>query len=712
MHYRKQSPRRFLPLALAFFVFAYYTFVVVQPKLRIPALLLTALLVSPTVRIIAQSGDSYIQAANRRTAVRAFQLAKDALVRKNYEEALVRATVGIEYDTGISDLWYVKAVALKNTGATQREVFSCVSLALESGNWIDYNKDGARILAADILSDTMRSGEALGILANPDFIYSNDAEFIRAKCYYRLGDFERARATVGAAHRIYPDDDRYLRLFFQSELLPGYETNAEKRDIARLYTREILLSNTGDAELAILAAAFAEGQDRILLLRAFAGRDLSHPLYALFALDDGLLDRDAALDYFMSRTAAILPRDLLETFASRIDDEASVERLAAFLAGYSGSVSADTTGDGIVNLVTVYEFGRPKRIEYDEDQDGVFEWTADCDFGTPTELLLPPRDMRLTFGRYPSITGARCGGIDFTIPEASLSWSPVDIRYSSALLESPGAYRFFIPEPKAQAERLTERALYAGAAIITSPVPASDGGTIEGETLVFRMADGRPLSVEHFRNGRLYARTLFSEGVPRSRILDEDADGIFETTHEFAFDEQNSDYFQTPDEGRVLYATLFGLIPAVKGIYLSRVMLDTDADTKADFFEEYTGGGGKSSWWDTDGDGAWDIASIRYPDSDVEDSMFRVFSSDAPAIVRSQKGIPSGVTRDNVSLGITKDGRFDFYWIGAEGDGNDSRLVSDALAGFPAHGSAMVEGETNRIFAVKIGQYKFGEVVK
>jgi hypothetical protein len=279
--------------------------------------------------------------------------------------------------------------------------------------------------------------------------------------------------------------------------------------------------------------------------------------------------------------------------------------------------------------------------------------------------------------------------------------------YSDALLESPGAYRFFIPDRKAAAEYLTERALYAGASIITSPVPGPEGGT-----LVFRMAGGRPLDAERFKEDRLYARTLFANGVPQSRIIDEDGDGVFETTQQFAFDEQNSDYFQTPDEARALYDSLFGLIPAAKGSYLSKVMLDTDADTVADFFEEYTGGGGKSSWWDTDGDGIWDIASVKHPGSDVEDSMFRVFSGDVPVVVRSKSGIPVSVTRNNEVFDMTKDSQFDFYWIGGEGGRDDARLVFDALQYFPAHGSVIVEGEAIRILAVKIGQYRFGEVIR
>ncbi|GMO50255.1 MAG: hypothetical protein Pg6C_13770 [Treponemataceae bacterium] len=660
----------------------------------------------------AQSNDSYARAADRKTAARSFQLAKDALIRKNYDEALDRAAAGIEYDTGISDLWYVKAVALKNKGAAAREVFSCVSVALNADNWIDYNKDGARILAADILSDTLKSREALVLLADPGFIYSNDAEFIRAKCYYRLGDFQRARMAVGMARKMYPADDRYLRLFFQNELLPGYETSAESRAFARTYIREILLAESRDAELVILAAAFAEGEDRIRLLRSFAGRGLRHPLYALYALDDGLLTQDTALDYFITEAAGIVPRGLLETFARRIDDESAVQKLASFLAEYGGCVTGGAADDTTAGIVTIYESGRPKRIEYDEDHDGIYDWIVNCDFGSPSEALIPSRDTLVVFGHYPSVTNVRYNGIDFLIPEDSVSWTPVAIRYSDALLESPGAYRFFTAEQKPLAERLNERALYSQAAVITSPVPGPGGDIIEGETLVFRMADGRPLTSEHFKGGRLYARTLFASGVPQSRIIDENADGVFETTQQFGYDEKNSGYFQTPDEERVLYAGLFGLIPASKGSYISKVMLDTNADTIADFFEEYTGGGGKSDWWDTDGDGLWDIASVKHPDSDIEDSMFRVFSGDEPVIVRSQKGIPVSVTRNNAVFDMTKDSQFDFYWIGGEGDRDDARLVFDALRYFPAHGSAIVEGDENRIIAVKIGQYKFGEVIK
>ena len=649
--------------------------------------------------------------------MRAFQLAKDALMRKDYAEALFRAENGLEYDRGISDLWYVAAVALKHMDALLDEVYARVSTALGTDNWIDYNKDGARILAADILSDTLKCAEALEVLASPALIYSNDAEFIRAKCYYRLSrsphaedtaDFNRLRAreTVTLAHKIYPRDDRYLRLFFQNELLYGYETTAQLRALANLYVREVMLSDGGDAELFMLAAAFAEGEDRIRMLRSFQGRGMRHPLYALFALEDGLLSQQAAFDYFAAFASESVPRELFETFALFIDDETVIQAFAGFLSAYSGVITSDTTGDRIVNLTTRYESGRPKRIEFDENQNGQPDWIVQCDYGVPVEVFMPAENLRVFFGAYPSVTRAELRGVDFLLPETHVSWSPVTMQHSARLLESPGAYSFFVPEQKKGFEAITERALYAGAAIITSPVPDS-----ETESIAFTMSNGKPLSSEHFKDGRLYARTFFTNGIPATRSVDEDADGIFEITQVFGFDPRNYGDFQTEAEEKKLYDSLFGVIESAKGTYLLKISLDTNADTVADFVEEYTGGGGKSAWWDTDGDGNWDIAVIRHPNSGVEDSLFRMFNSEYPVIVRSENGVPVSVSRNNRAVEMSKDPRYDFYWLGVHGDREAARLLEETLDKNAAHSVAVIEGELQRIIAVKIGNLRFGEVL-
>ena len=125
-----------------------------------------------------------LAAANRKTAVRFLKLAEDYLTQRIWSSALAQAQMGLAYDDTVADLWYIQAASLINLGKGRAEVLSLVTKALTEGEWVDYNRDGARILYADLLCDTGRYEQALGVLDASPFIYSADAEYIRIKSYY------------------------------------------------------------------------------------------------------------------------------------------------------------------------------------------------------------------------------------------------------------------------------------------------------------------------------------------------------------------------------------------------------------------------------------------------------------------------------------------------------------------------------------------------
>ncbi|MDR1786149.1 MAG: hypothetical protein LBR23_06795 [Spirochaetaceae bacterium] len=663
-------------------------------------------LVPPILLALAAQGiaqdDSYTRAASRRRALRAYGLARDALVRGDWAGAESRAREGLGYDESLPDLWYALGAAQKHRGAPPAEALASVSRALEMDSWVDYNREGARILYADILSDTGRSREALGVLAEEPAVYSRDAEFIRAKCRYRSGDTLRARETIASARKLFPEDSRFVRLFFQRELLPVYAPGEEAREAARFYVSEIAEATNPEGELEILAAAFAGGETRRLLLESFNGKGLRHPLFALLALDDGLISQKDAFSYFASFAGAAVERSFLETFASRLTDQDVIAQFSGFLDGYSGIITGDTDGDGIGDITAEYERGRPARCVYDRDQDGVPEWTVLCGNGVPTEARLRD-DFLAVYGAYPAIRRAQVGDVVFFIPEERVLWSPLEIRHSPALLECPGEYRFFIPET-GRGDPISERALYEEASRIETAAPG-------GGTVTFLQAGGKPFQADLFKGGRLYSRVYFSLGVPQSRAVDVDGDGVFETSQVFRFDPDNAPRFQTPEEAERLYGEIFAVIPAAPGLYISKVQVDTNGDSVPDFIEEYTGGGGKNSWWDKDSDGLWEVASILYPDSTTEDSMFRLHGQGDPVTVRLEDGEPTRITRDGKPAAVTRDGQYPVFWIGKQGNSEDARLVDEALRDKVTYTVTAVEGETAKILGVKIGPYQFGEIL-
>ena len=93
-------------------------------------------------------------AANRNTAVRCLKLAENCLMGNDNNGALRQAELGLSYDDSISDLIYIKAAALSRKGELKANVITVIKEAFDKDNWVGYNKTGARLLYADLLSDT------------------------------------------------------------------------------------------------------------------------------------------------------------------------------------------------------------------------------------------------------------------------------------------------------------------------------------------------------------------------------------------------------------------------------------------------------------------------------------------------------------------------------------------------------------------------------
>ena len=164
-------------------------------------------------------------AANRRTAVRYLQLAKQCAAQKKWNETDSQAKLGLAYDESVSDLWYLRAVSEASRNFPKADIIKLVEKAIETADWVDYNRDNADTLYADLLCSTLEFKKALSVLDSGKILYSSDAELIRSRCYYNLGgeeNIERARSRIDSARRVFPADVRFADLFFRFE----YKLNA------------------------------------------------------------------------------------------------------------------------------------------------------------------------------------------------------------------------------------------------------------------------------------------------------------------------------------------------------------------------------------------------------------------------------------------------------------------------------------------------------
>lgn len=663
-------------------------------------------------------------AAGRKTAVRCLKLAENYLTANDFENSISQAEAGLSYDDTVADLWYVKAAAQSGLGAARAEVLPLVVRALTEGEWVDYNRDGARILYADLLCDTGEPELAVSVLDAEPFIFSADAEFIRTKAYYRMktaAGIEKARNKVNAARKIYTADTRFPHLFFKYEYL--FATRAEFQEItagadetsaalvqkiADSFIAKMPEYDNPDAELEMYAVLFASGEKQLRMLKAFSAHGMEHPLYAVAALQTGIMTQQEAWDYFCSFADTSVSLSLLETMLGLISDEVTVRSVKEHLESFEGELLIDTNYDGENELSVKYMRGRPYTFSWDETNDGIVEWSGECDFGVPEVISLTDGNLELFYGTYPSVVkvvvkSEKTPGrnAQFDVPDEVLRWTPCEIvrlDSASALSETD----FFIVQPVIPRPQFDESALVSACSSYELP------GTERADSVIrFSVLDGEIQSGDYFSGGVLYARCEFEDGFPRIRSVDNDGDGIFETTEMLGYDPDNE--MSTPEnEQNQVTANMFGLPFTGGGLYVKMIQIDRNGDTVPDFSEEYLADGGKITAWDFNGDGNWDVRYKKYPRASddeplVEDSQFYLEPEHSLVTVTVWNGEPLHVATESAQYSVTQGASDSFYWVGEAGNADDEYYVMEYFdMSLPQGISAILQHNDKRMIAVRI----------
>lgn len=686
-----------------------------------------------------KSGDSLLDSANlanRRTALRCLSNATNYASEKKYGEALVQSELGIAYDDSISDLWYLKAACSLATGKIRAEIIPLLDRSLKNDNWVNYNKDNARLMAADILSETNRLDQAMDLLDSNPMLYSSDAEFIRVKILYRMGDdasLSKARNKIDGARRIYPSDTRFPLVFFKYER--PEKLNPMTRRIAEYFISQVAqyqeASPDKNAELEIHASSFADGETKRRLLKSFNARGLRHPLYALEALKEGLLTQKKAFDYVASFADVEIDYDFLKNFMDHIDDGSVLEYASKYFESFGGAISQDTDGDGNVNLLTKYVRGRPQEIFYDCEQDGSIEWSINCDFGVPLNGNLEHRNMYFTWSQFPYLntieftagTLRTLSREKFVFAGESLAWTPVFIEPEGTVSQKCNI-EFFYPVLNSDVEEVSNGDLLNAASSFEI-----DSSVSTGEKISFILNGGNIQQTVYYKNGKMYAQAHFENNIPSFRIVDADDDGVFETTEFYDLDIDGTMEVHSLEDERTVMQNLYGIPSSGSEFYLRMVQVDTNKDTVPDFTEEYLERGGKITSWDTDSSGKWNIRHVVYPfrkmeggtlAPKIEDTLFYTSPKNNLVKVTTVDGRPVKVYSGNEMLSVVPGNGPDFYWLCKNEDALNLEdykslenrclelLNADGDQGF----STIVEESGKRAMCVRMGKNNFGVLVE
>lgn len=563
--------------------------------------------------VFAQNESS--KAANRRTSLRYLQLAKQYVSDGNWNSVVKSCAAGLEYDDTVADLYYLEALGLINLGNTRFDVLPVIAKALDEKNveWVDYNQSNARVFYADLLSCTGKPEEAIAVLDKSPLVYSSDAEYVRIKSYYEINTPEsiaKAEEKIDTIRRVYPNDARFFYLFFGYEYNLLYTENETKtgfvkqplsataKKICDSFIAHVPDYENGYDDLEIYASIFADGENQKRLLKAFDARGFKNILYPIAALEAKVMTEEEAVDYFLTFINGELDAKILFQFYSMITDENLKRYMDENLNAFKGTLVYDTNNNLEANLKVKYERGRAVSIIFDKDNDSNIEWEIECDFGAPKEAVVYDQNAIIQYGTYPNVTAILfkdlhpgVNGITiYNINDESFEGKLFEITKSSFVSTAD----FYVVNEKsisASKEIFKSEEIIKATNTVTQPTLETDGGYI-----VFAMPSH---TAEYFdKNGKCFANARFLQSTDSViRNVDKDGDGLFETTEVYNFDKK-----QIVPERDQLAVNIWG-IPAVdSNIYLSEIRMDTNADTRIDFYELYLDNGDKVSIWDTDFD--------------------------------------------------------------------------------------------------------------
>lgn len=642
-----------------------------------------------SVFLFSLSAQNSYQVANKNTAVRCLKLAENCLMSRDWNNALKQAELGLSYDDSISDLIYVKAAALMNMNSKKADVLGQINKAFELDNWVNNKKNGARILYADLLSDTGKYEDSMNLLDSQPFIFSADAEFIRIKNMYRMGtsqSIENARLKLNSAIRIYPSDSRFANLFFMFEMALlqnyailgiNYEIPDIVKTIANYYISKLPDYDGKNLELELLASFFASSDMQNRLVRAIDSKEQTvHPLLAVAGLQVGLYSEKKAVELFFETVENAFCLSDLEFLTLHLRDSEVLNFLLEKLLNYDGFVYVDCDFDLQNEVVVEYKTGRPLNINCDFDNDGNQDFYAKCDFGSPEIVQLQGENISVYYEEYPFVSkiilhdNSKTDEVQQNKQTVlnyfgkEFSFAPVELKENDVF--GMLGLDFYVPVfTNTQFSLPDFDSLYKNAISVEYPVKERENAKV-----VYTVFQGETISAVFLQNEKNYAFCNFSN-IPFGRAVDFDDDGVYETLEQYdlILENQDANSLYEPE----FLTSIFGenflhqMINENKKIYLKKISIDRNSNHFYEYAEEYLADNGKISFWDNNDDGIIDSKHTRFPqkngESLQEESVF--YDKDGKMIVSIifVDKTPIKMFESDKEVLINAGENKNFYWI-------------------------------------------------
>lgn len=621
---------------------------------------------------------------NKKNAELYLEYAEKSILNENWETVFHQAELGITNDSTISDLHYVKALAMAKLGKKRAELLPVIQEAFYYDNWVNYNETRARILYADVLSEIGKYQESLEILNKEQFIYSADAEYIRIKNYYCEGtadSINQARAKINAVRKIYPSDERFPQLFFNFEMI---FMNYAKRNQAEYKVPDLVLKiaddyiqklpdyDNDDVETEIMALLFTSGEQQKRLLKAIGEKKSNIPLFALVGLETGILSEEKAYNLFFESSENLFYLSILETFCTLIKNEGLKQNLIKVLNSFDGILYVDENLDLKNELIIQYERGRPSTIYYDANNDNIAEIYAFCDFGEPLSLFLENQNVNIHYEKYPNVKNALFidKKLSFNFLDDDFTFIPFENTVNKTFFEIGS--KFFIPY-------VNQEIIFPDEYLLVQKASLVDIKTTERENskATYSSYKGQPIHAVFSNNSKMYAYSTIAQGLPFIRYVDYDNDDVFETMETYDFKNNKKTYISETND---FIQSVFGINAFSSELYLKKVEIDRNQDTVIEFKEEYLDDNQKKAFWDRNEDGFWDYSYSKYQNKENEQIIteeYCFYDNDGTEnlILTMNNKIPDCINYKGFIYPVIKGENQSLYWIEKKGTSQCEEII-------------------------------------
>ena len=655
-------------------------------------LLMEALLVFllPVTAAYSQTVNRELQHMNTSYALQYLQKAAELYSDANYAEALEYVEKGMTFDDSFADFFYLKAQCLIQLNGARAQSLDAAETALTSGLQLRiYNRDNLVLLLARLYTETERYSEAIRVLDSLAFD-SADRDFYHAAALYGLGRDGQARDVIETALTRWSFDVRFPRLFFLQERDKAM-TRAGKK-LADSLLQQLYVWSEQEPALAVYAAPFdpnpQENSRRLKVYRNMHAADSRNldartQLAAILAeLRYGVIDEKTAVKEFFAVTVtdhlpqqvtvkapvSALYSDQLIELCRLTGTDAMRKEIGSRLKTFSGVLLEDDNRDGISNAAVFFEQGRPVSAYFDLNQDEVYEYQVQCNFGTPDLIFTPKNSYAVQYDSYPAIHSIvqKTEKREYVMRPLALRWEPVaqielDLRLRDTDAEAPA---FFTLRLCNNARLLQEYDFIFSVLYSEEPAPEDRSAVVRTH-----FENGRMISAETTKSTQTIALSRYRNGVLSQKEYDYDGDGFFEVLEQYG----------------------------KKGA-LEKISVDTNKNKVFEYYEVYKTDGSVIKKWDGNEDGTPEIQYTQFPSGNAQTVWTHRYSG-LPVSIYYKDGAPERLTIGRTNVPLIKDPSYNVYWLGMRPPFSDT--VTEQLSRLFNDNDAGVEAQT-----VLIGSYE------